>query len=63
MSTFVVKRIFRPTFTMSDGFKLIFVVLRFCLVVVICDLVHDVETVFHLPYPLMAIGNIFVQYE
>ena len=31
----------------------------FCFVVVICDLVHDVETIFHLSYVLTASGNLF----
>ena len=30
----------------------------FCFVVAICDLVHDVETIFHLPYVLTASGNL-----
>ena len=37
-----------------------FVFLRFvfCFVVAICDLVHDVETIFHLSYVLIASGNL-----
>ena len=31
----------------------------FCFVVAICDLVHDVETIFHLYYVLTASGNLF----
>ena len=31
----------------------------FCFVVTICDLVHDVETIFHLSYLLTAYGNLF----
>ena len=31
----------------------------FCFVVAICDLVHDVETIFHLSYALKAAGNLF----
>ena len=31
----------------------------FCCVVAICDLVHDVETIFHLSYVLTASGNLF----
>ena len=31
----------------------------FCFVVPICDLVHDVETIFHLSYVLTASGNLF----
>ena len=30
-----------------------------CFVVAICDLVHDVETTFHLSYLLTASGNLF----
>ena len=33
--------------------------LFFCFVVAICDLVHDVETIFHLSYVLTASGNLF----
>ena len=45
-----------------------FVFLRlsfFYFVVAICDLVHDVETVFHLPYVLTASGiwKYFLKYE
>ena len=31
----------------------------FCFVVAICDLVHDLETIFHLSYVLTASGNLF----
>ena len=31
----------------------------FCFVVPICDLVHDVETIFHLSYVLTASGKLF----
>ena len=31
----------------------------FCFVVAICDILHDVETIFHLSYVLTASGNIF----
>ena len=34
-------------------------IIIFCFVVAICDLVHDVETVFHLSYVLTASGNLF----
>ena len=37
----------------------IFEILIFCFVVAICDLVHDVETIFHLSYVLTASGNRF----
>ena len=39
-----------------------FVLLKFklfCLVVFICDLVHDVEVIFHLPNLLTTSGNLF----
>ena len=31
----------------------------FCFVVAICDLVHDVETIFHLSYVLAVSENLF----
>ena len=36
-----------------------FEIIIFCFVVAICDLVHDVETIFHLSYVLTASGNLF----
>ena len=33
--------------------------LFFYFVVAICDLVHDVESIFHLSYVLTASGNLF----
>ena len=36
----------------SGQFFHIFEIINFCFVVAICDLVHDVDTVFHLPYVL-----------
>ena len=30
-----------------------------CFVVAICDVVHNVETIFHLSYVLTASGNLF----
>ena len=33
--------------------------LLFCFIYAICDLVHDVETIFHLSYVLTASGNLF----
>ena len=41
-------------------FRMISVVIfriLFCFVVAICDLVHDVETIFHLSYVRTAYGN------
>ena len=32
-------------------------------IVAICDLVHDVETIFHLSYVLTASGYIFLKYD
>ena len=37
----------------------IFEMIIFYFVVAICDLVHDVETIFHISYVLTASGNIF----
>ena len=37
----------------------IFDVIIFCFVVGICDLKHDVETIFYLSYVLTASGNLF----
>ena len=37
----------------------IFEIIIFCFVVAICDLVHDVEAIFHLSYGLTAPGNLF----
>ena len=37
----------------------VFLRLFFCFVVAICDLVHDVETIFHLSYVLRASVNLF----
>ena len=42
-----------------DNFFHIFEIIIFCCVVAICDLVHDVETIFHLSYVLTASGNLF----
>ena len=42
-----------------DNFFVFFRLLFFCFVVAICDLVHDVETTFHLSYVLTASGNLF----
>ena len=42
-----------------DNFFSIFEIIIFCFVVAICDLVHDVETIFHLSYLLTASGNLF----
>ena len=40
------------------NFFCIFEINIFCFVVAICDLVHDVETIFHLSYVLTAFGNL-----
>ena len=42
-----------------DSFFRIFEIIIFCCVVAIYDLVHDVETIFHLSYVLTASGNLF----
>ena len=42
-----------------DNFFIFFLIIIFCFVVAICDLVHDVETIFHNSYVLTASGNLF----
>ena len=42
-----------------DNFFVFLRLLFFCFVVAICDLVHNVETIFHLSYVLKASGNLF----
>ena len=42
-----------------DNFFIFFKIIIFYFVVAICDLVHDVETIFHLSYVLTASGNLF----
>ena len=42
-----------------DNFFVFLRLFFFCCVVAICDLVHDVETIFHLSYVLTASGNLF----
>ena len=46
-----------------SGQFFIFEIIIFCFVVAICDLVHDVETEFHLSYVLTASGNLLLKYE
>ena len=41
------------------NFFRIFEIIIFCFVVAICDIVHDVESIFHLIYVLTASGNLF----
>ena len=41
------------------NFFRIFKIIIFYFVVAICDLVHDVETIFHISYVLTASGNLF----
>ena len=44
----------------SDDFNFfVFLIFFFCFVVAICDLVHDMETIFHLSDVLTASGNLF----
>ena len=38
-------------------------IIIFCVVVAICDPVHDVEAIFHLSYVITESGNIFLKYE
>ena len=40
-------------------FRIFEIFFYFGCVVTICDLVHDVETIFHLSYVLTASGNLF----
>ena len=42
-----------------DNFFVVLRLLFFCCVVAICDLVHDLITIFHLSYVLTASGNLF----
>ena len=42
-----------------DNFFVFFEIIIFCFVVAICDLVHNVETIFHLSYVLTASGILF----
>ena len=42
-----------------DIFFHIFEIIIFCCVLAICDLVHDMKTIFHLSYVLRASGNLF----
>ena len=44
----------------SGQYFRIFGIIIFCFVVAICDLVQDVETIFHLSYLLTASGNLFL---
>ena len=41
------------------NFFCIFEIIIFCFVAAICDLVHNVETIFHLSYVLTISGNLF----
>ena len=43
----------------SGQFFCIFENIIFCFVVALCDIVHDVTTIFHLSYALTASGNLF----
>ena len=43
----------------EDNFFRIFESIVLCFDVAICDLVHDVEIIFHLSYLLTAPGNLF----
>ena len=38
-------------------------IIIFCVVVAICDPVHDVEAIFHLSYVITESGNLFMKYE
>ena len=43
----------------SGQFFRIFYIIIFCFVVAICDLLHDVETIFYLSNALTVSGNLF----
>ena len=43
----------------SGPFFHIFEIIIFCFVVAIYDLVHELETIYHLSYVLTASGNLF----
>ena len=43
----------------SGQFFRIFEIIIFCFVFAICDLVQDVETIFHISYVLTASGKLF----
>ena len=49
----------QPRMISVDNFFVFLRLLFFGCVVAICDLVHDVETIFHLSYVLRASGNLF----
>ena len=38
---------------------LFFEIIIFCFVVAVCDILHDVETIFHLSHVLTTSGNLF----
>ena len=40
-------------------FRIFEIIIIYCFVVAICDLVHDVITIFHISYVLTASGNLF----
>ena len=52
-------RVQRRMISVVNFFSRIFEIISFCFVVAICNLVHDVETIFHLSYVLTASGNLF----
>ena len=49
----------RTCYPDASNFFVFFEIIIFCFVVAICDLVHDVEIIFHLSYLLTASGNLF----
>ena len=50
-------RVQRRMISLSGHFFHIFEIIIFCFVVAICELVHDVKTIFHLCYVIKASGN------
>ena len=48
----------RRMISVVNFFRIVKIIIFF-FVAAICDLVHDVETIFHLSYVLTASGNLF----
>ena len=59
MTTYALNHGVQRKMISMDNFLVFLRLSFFCFVVAICDLVHDVETIFHLSYLLTASGNLF----
>ena len=57
LNPFSIHKVQRRMISMVNFFRIFEIM--FCFVVDICDLVHDVETIFYLSYVLTASGNYF----